>query len=211
VVHLCYEEPNILLIFFTNIIYKFFTVRVELRHGCPIHWSCFWVSWRGSQFVGILFSDGRLEIEIGRPVGVLSALMRALLWSVVVERKLSWKSKLSIYWSTFVPTPHLWSQDLGSDRKREFTATPPHQKRSVEVVRGIWLGCRLVASLWKFSRYVPTGRRPRSIPRTHLRDYISLLAWECLGIPQEELESVAGERDIWVCLLNLSPPLPNFR
>ena len=37
----------------------------------------------------------------------------------------------------------------------------------------------------------PTGRRPRGRPRTRWRDYISLLAWERLGIPQEELESVA--------------------
>ena len=30
----------------------------------------------------------------------------------------------------------------------------------------------------------PTGRRPRGRPRTRWRDYISLLAWERLGIPQ---------------------------
>jgi len=39
----------------------------------------------------------------------------------------------------------------------------------------------------------PVGR-PRGTPRTRWRDYISLLAWERLGIPQEELESVAGRR-----------------
>jgi len=37
-------------------------------------------------------------------------------------------------------------------------------------------------------------RKPRGRPRTHWRDYISLLAWESLGIPQEELEGVAGRR-----------------
>ena len=31
--------------------------------------------------------------------------------------------------------------------------------------------------------------------------YISLLAWERLGIPQEELESVAGEKEAWRALL----------
>ena len=41
----------------------------------------------------------------------------------------------------------------------------------------------------------PTGRRPQGRPRTRWRDDISLLAWECLGIPQEELESVAGEKE----------------
>ena len=54
----------------------------------------------------------------------------------------------------------------------------------------------------------PTGRRPRGRPRNRWRDYISLLAWERLGIPQEELESVAGEKEAWRALLDLLPPRP---
>ena len=49
----------------------------------------------------------------------------------------------------------------------------------------------------------PTGRKPQGRPRTCWRNSISLLAWECLGIPQEELQSVAGERDAQVSLLKL--------
>jgi len=41
-----------------------------------------------------------------------------------------------------------------------------------------------------------SGRRARGRPRTCWRDYISLLTWERLGIPQEELESVTGEREV---------------
>ena len=44
------------------------------------------------------------------------------------------------------------------------------------------------------------GGSPRGRPR-HWRDYISHLVWECLGMPQEELDNVAGERDIWTALL----------
>jgi len=54
----------------------------------------------------------------------------------------------------------------------------------------------------------PTGRRPRGRPRTRWRDYISRLAWECLGISQEELESVAGEKEAWGALLRRLPPRP---
>jgi len=36
--------------------------------------------------------------------------------------------------------------------------------------------------------------------------HISHLAWERLVIPQEGLEIVAGERDVWVSLLGLLPP-----
>jgi len=43
----------------------------------------------------------------------------------------------------------------------------------------------------------PTGRRPRGRPRTRWRDYISRLVCERLEIPQNKLENVAGEREVW--------------
>ncbi|KAK0138211.1 putative uncharacterized transposon-derived protein F52C9.6 [Merluccius polli] len=55
----------------------------------------------------------------------------------------------------------------------------------------------------------PTGRRPRGRPRTRWRVYVSRLAWERLGIPQEELDEVAGEREVWASLLRLLPPRPD--
>ncbi|XP_051775984.1 uncharacterized protein LOC127526050 [Erpetoichthys calabaricus] len=45
-----------------------------------------------------------------------------------------------------------------------------------------------------------TGRRPRGRPWTRWRDYVSWLAWVRLGILQEELEEVAGERKLKICL-----------
>ena len=54
----------------------------------------------------------------------------------------------------------------------------------------------------------PTGR-PRGRPRTRWRDYVSRLAWERLGIPQEELDQVAGEREVWASLLRLLPLRPD--
>jgi hypothetical protein len=55
----------------------------------------------------------------------------------------------------------------------------------------------------------PTGRRPRGRPRTRWRDYVSRLAWERLGVPREELDEVAGEREVWASLLRLLPPRPD--
>jgi len=49
------------------------------------------------------------------------------------------------------------------------------------------------------------GKRPRK----RWRDYVSRLAWERLGIPQNELGNVAGEREVWVNLLGLLPPRPD--
>ncbi|KAK3528905.1 hypothetical protein QTP70_012070 [Hemibagrus guttatus] len=44
-------------------------------------------------------------------------------------------------------------------------------------------------------RACPTGKRPWGRPRTRWRDYVFRLAWECLGVPPEELEEVTGERE----------------
>ncbi len=57
----------------------------------------------------------------------------------------------------------------------------------------------------------PTGRRPQGRPRTHWRDYISHLAWERFKIPQEELKSVAGVKDVWSAQLSLLPLGPDLR
>ncbi|KAK0155927.1 hypothetical protein N1851_001531 [Merluccius polli] len=68
-----------------------------------------------------------------------------------------------------------------------------------------WLGHLVRMPPWA----CPTGRRPRGRPRTHWRDYVSRLAWERLRIPQEELDEVAGEREVWASLLRLLPPRPD--
>lgn len=51
------------------------------------------------------------------------------------------------------------------------------------------------------------GEKTLDRPRTRLRDNFSRLNWEHLGIPpQEELEEVAIEREVWASLLRLMPP-----
>lgn len=57
------------------------------------------------KYLGVLFmSEGRMEREIDRRIGAVSAVMRALYRSVVVKRELSRKARLSIYWLIYVPT-----------------------------------------------------------------------------------------------------------
>jgi len=48
-------------------------------------------------------------------------------------------------------------------------------------------------------------------PRTPWMNYISHLAWEHHRIPQEELENVAGEKDVWDSLLDRLPSQPDLR
>lgn len=63
---------------------------------------------------------------------------------------------------------------------------------------------------WHAPREVIQARtfRKRTLgrPRTIWRDYVSTLAWECLGIPQSESKDVARERDVWDPLLELLLP-----
>ena len=59
------------------------------------------------------------------------------------------------------------------------------------------------------SRHVPLGGDPGEDPG-HVGETMSL-GWERLGVPPEELEEVAGDRDVWVSLLKLLPPRPDPR
>ncbi|KAK3511760.1 hypothetical protein QTP70_021784 [Hemibagrus guttatus] len=93
--------------------------------------------------------------------------MRSMYRSVVVKKELSRKAKLSIYQSIYAPTL-TYGHELW-DRKGRLPG---------EVFRAC-----------------PTGKRSRGRPRTRWRDYVFRLAWERLGVPPEELEEVARERE----------------
>jgi len=57
------------------------------------------------KYLRVLFtSEGKMEREMDRWIGAVSAVMRTLYLSVVVKRELSQKAKLSIYRSIYVPT-----------------------------------------------------------------------------------------------------------
>uniref|UniRef100_A0A3Q2C738 WH1 domain-containing protein n=1 Tax=Cyprinodon variegatus TaxID=28743 RepID=A0A3Q2C738_CYPVA len=94
---------------------------------------------------------------------------------------------------------------VGSDAP-QFSRVQIYHNLSTNTFRVV--GRRLQADQQVFQAR-PSMRRPRGRPRTPWRDYISQLAWERLGIAPEELDQVAGERDVWASLLKLLPPRPN--
>jgi len=87
-----------------------------------------------------------------------------------------------------------------SDIRRELGVEPLFLHVGRSQLR--WFGCLPL----EVFRACPTGRKPRGRPRTRWGDYISRPAWERLGIPQEELESVAGEKEAWGALFSRLPP-----
>jgi len=55
-----------------------------------------------------------------------------------------------------------------------------------------------------------TGKRPGGLPRSGWSDYISDLAWSCLGVEPAELSEIAVDREVFQLLLGLLSPLPSL-
>ena len=56
------------------------------------------------KYLGVLFSDSKMEHEMKRQIGEASLCKWVLSWTFVVKMELSRKAKLSTDWSIYVPT-----------------------------------------------------------------------------------------------------------
>lgn len=56
---------------------------------------------------------------------------------------------------------------------------------------------------------VPSGKRPLGRPRNRWLDQVRHLSWSRLGIPPDELESMAEDREGWRVHLSILPPRPS--
>ncbi|KAI3368804.1 hypothetical protein L3Q82_025789 [Scortum barcoo] len=172
------------------------------------------------KYLGVLFtSEGKMEREIDRRIGAASAVMRSVYRTVVVKKELSRKAKLSIYRSIYVPTltygmagRSLRDRVRSSVTREELGVEPLLLRIGEESAEVAWASicpdAPWDASLGRCSRRVPPEEALWGRPRTRWRDYVSRLAWECLGISPEELEEVSGVREVWASLLRLLPPRP---
>ncbi|KAK0132409.1 hypothetical protein N1851_032714 [Merluccius polli] len=135
------------------------------------------------KYLRILFmSEGKIEREMDRRIGAVSAVMRALYRTVVMKMELSRKAKLSIYQSINVAT-----------------LTYGHE---------CWVvteRCLLGASPWRFSGHIQLVGDHKVDPELAGGICIFQLAWEHFRVPQKELENVAGEKGAWSSLLSLLP------
>lgn len=59
------------------------------------------------------------------------------------------------------------------------------------------------SQLWWFGTQIRMPPHAWGRPTTCWKDDIAFLEWKCLGIPQNELCSVTGEKDMWVSFLDL--------
>ncbi|TWW76575.1 hypothetical protein D4764_13G0012370 [Takifugu flavidus] len=93
-----------------------------------------------------------------------------------------------------------WSIFLPSSMVMSFGVAGLSLRDSVRIF-AIWEELGVEPRLLRVER--SQMRRPPERPRIRWRHYVSRLVWERLGIPPDELEEVAGEREVWASLLRL--------
>jgi len=186
------------------------------------------------KYLGVFTIEGKMEREMDRPIGA-SAVMRALYRSVVVKRDLTvhLRSKPAYGHKLWVVTERTRSRIQAAKMsflRRVAGLSLKDRVRSSDIRRELrvellllpvkrsqlrWFGHLIRMPPGRLPLEVfrarPNGRRPWGRHRTRWRDYISHLAWECLRIPREELESVAGEKEAWGALLSQLPPATQTR
>lgn len=118
----------------------------------------------------------------------------------------SWALNLPIYHHSH---PHFWSQAVAHDRKNKIHDWTKEEKRGhpggtlcQAVIPPYWevsdeVGCLLDVILWG----APGTSQWEEAPETTQ----DILVWECLGILSEELDEVAGEREVRASLITQLP------
>lgn len=83
-------------------------------------------------YLSVLFtSNVEMEYEMYRQIGVVSAVLLASYWTVVVKKDLSQKAKLLIYQSINIPTLS-FGQAVGSDQNNEIVDTSSCNKLPIQ-------------------------------------------------------------------------------
>ncbi|KAK3575581.1 hypothetical protein QTP86_030516 [Hemibagrus guttatus] len=181
--------------------------------------------------------DREIDRRIGAAAAVMRSMYRSVVVKKELSRKAKLSIYQSIYVPTLTYGHELWVMTervrsriqaaemsflrrvAGRSLRDRVRSSVTREELGVELLllhieRGQlrWLGHlfrmppgRLPGEVF---RACPTGKRPRGRPRTRWRDYVFRLAWERLGVPPEELEEVAREREVWASLLRLLPLRP---
>ncbi|KAK3533819.1 hypothetical protein QTP70_031294 [Hemibagrus guttatus] len=168
--------------------------------------------------------DGEIDRRIGAAAAVMRSMYRSVVVKKELSRKAKLSIYQSIYVPTLTYGHELWVMTervrsriqaaemsflcrvVGRSLRDRVRSSVTREELGVELLLHIergqlrWLGHlfrmppgRLPVEVFRACR---TGKRPRGRPRTRWRDYVSRLAWECLGVTPEELEEVSREREV---------------
>ncbi|KAK3551449.1 hypothetical protein QTP70_017426, partial [Hemibagrus guttatus] len=168
--------------------------------------------------------DREIDRRIGAAAAVMRSMYRSVVVKKELSRKAKLSIYQSIYVPTLTYGHELWVMTervrsriqaaemsflrrvAGHSLRDRVRSSVTWEELGVEplllhIERGQlrWLGHLFWMPPGRLPREVfracPTGKRPRGRPRTRWRDYVFRLAWERLGVPPEELEEVARERE----------------
>ncbi|KAK3569468.1 hypothetical protein QTP86_031437, partial [Hemibagrus guttatus] len=169
--------------------------------------------------------DREIDRRIGAAAAVMRSMYRSVVVKKELSRKAKLSIYQSIYVPTLTYGHELWVMTervrsriqaaemsflrrvTGRSLRDRVRSSVTREELGVEplllhIKRGQlrWLGHLFRMPLGRLPgevfRACPTGKRPRGRPRTRWRDYVFRLAWERLGVPPEELEEVAREREV---------------
>ncbi|KAK3544200.1 hypothetical protein QTP86_008347 [Hemibagrus guttatus] len=168
--------------------------------------------------------DREIDRRIGAAAAVMRSMYRSVVVKKELSRKAKLSIYQSIYVPTLTYSHELWVMTervrsriqaaemsflrrvAGCSLRDRVRSSVTREELGVEplllhIERGQlrWLGhlFRMPPGRLPGDRACPTGKRPRGRPRTRWRDYVFRLAWERLGVPPEELEEVARERELY--------------
>ncbi|KAK3523520.1 hypothetical protein QTP70_001888 [Hemibagrus guttatus] len=168
--------------------------------------------------------DREIDRRIGAAAAVMRSMYRSVVVKKELSRKAKLSIYQSIYVPTLTYGHELWVMTervrsriqaaemsflrrvAGRSLRDRVRSSATREELGVDplllhIERGQlrWLGHLFRMPLGRLPgevfRACPTGKRPQGRPRTRLRDYVFRLAWERLGVPPEELEEVARERE----------------
>ncbi|TWW65163.1 hypothetical protein D4764_21G0000630 [Takifugu flavidus] len=147
------------------------------------------------KYLGVLFtSEGRMQQEIDRQIGVASAVMWTLHRSVVVKREPSQKAKLSIYRSIFVATL-TYGHELWVMTERTRSRVQAAKMSFLRRVAGLSLRDRVRSSaIWKELGVEPLLLR---VERSQMRWLGHLVRMPPGRLPGEVLGHVPPVGDPW--------------
>lgn len=138
-----------------------------------------------------------MECETDMWISATATVMQ----SVVVKKELSWKVRLSIYWSIYVPTlTYCMAMNFRSWPKEQ---DPPWIQAAEMSSLCRVAGCSLrdTVGWWAQTRVADPQHQASvsdgALPRTRSSNYDTQLAWERLGVLLEKLWEMSGEREVW--------------
>lgn len=150
--------------------------------------------WEAQDFISFIPSSQ--DLQSCTLFDTAAVVMRSGYWTVLIKKELRQKAKLSIYWSIFFSPTNSgsWPKelDLGYKQGGGTQIGCSSVTREDFGVESLLLHMKKAEGSWMPSwggvLGMPHQEEALRRPKTHWSDYVTRLAWECLGILLDNLQ-----------------------